>query len=300
VAAPVTEPTPSTPALPEAIGRTDRKRHRPLAVRLAKHLVLLAFVVLCLFPILLIVSTAFKSAEDVTVDPFGLFTSFSVENFVDAWTEGQFGSYLWNSALLSVPTTICTVLLSTAAGYAFARCPFTGRQVVFYLIVVGLLVPPFTTMIPLYYQLRQMALLDTLWGVQLVLVSGTLAFGTFFMRSFFQELPTELEQAARVDGCSEWSVFTRVMLPLVRAGMAALGVFTFLENWNNFLVPLLYLPSGEYRPLTTGLFVFASGRTTDVGPLAAGALITVLPVMAVFVVAQRQVVRGFIAGAVKG
>jgi raffinose/stachyose/melibiose transport system permease protein len=300
VAAPVTEPRPSTPARPDAASGAERRRSRRLPARVAKHLVLLAFAVLCLFPILLIVSTAFKSEEDARVDPFGLFSSFSVQNFVNAWTEGQFGSYLWNSVLLSVPTTICTVLLSTAAGYAFARCPFPGRQVAFYLIVVGLLVPPFTIMIPLYFQLRQMALLDTLWGVDLVLVSGTLSFGTFFMRSFFQELPTELEQAARVDGCSEWAVFIHVMLPLVRAGMATLGVFTFLENWNNFLVPLIYLPSGEYRPLTAGLFVFASGRTTDVGPLAAGALITVLPVMAVFVAAQRHVVRGFIAGAVKG
>jgi ABC-type glycerol-3-phosphate transport system permease component len=300
VAAPVTEPRPSTPARPDAAGGAKRRRSPRLPLWVAKHLVLLAFAVLCLFPIALIVSTAFKSEEEVKVDPFGLFTSFSVQNFVNAWTEGQFGSYLWNSVLLSVPTTICTVLLSTAAGYAFARCPFPGHHVAFYLIVVGLLVPPFTIMIPLYFQLRQMALLDTLWGVDLVLVSGTLSFGTFFMRSFFQELPTELEQAARVDGCSEWAVFTRVMLPMVRAGMAALAVFTFLENWNNFLVPLLYLPSGDFRPLTAGLFVFASGRTTDVGPLAAGTLITVLPVMAVFVAAQRHVVRGFIAGAVKG
>jgi ABC-type glycerol-3-phosphate transport system permease component len=199
-----------------------------------------------------------------------------------------------------VPSTVLVVVLSTLGGYAFARLPFRGRTFAFYSVVFGLLIPFFTYMIPLYFQLRGMQLLDSLVGVNLVLASTGLSFGTFFMRAFFSDLPGELEQAARIDGASEWQIFRRVMLPLVGSGIGALAVVTFLQNWNNFLVPLLFLPSGGYRPLTTGLFIFLGGRSVDIGPLAAGALITVLPVIVLFIALQRQVTQGFISGAVKG
>jgi ABC-type glycerol-3-phosphate transport system permease component len=265
-----------------------------------KHLVLVLLSLLMVFPLILTISTALKTKQDVKVNPFGLFSSFSTENIVTAWTVGNFSDYVLNSFLLSVPSTILVVALSTMGGYTFARLPFFGRTVIFYLVVLGLLVPFFTYMIPLYFQLRGMGLLDSLLGVNLVLASTGLSFGTFFMRAFFSDLPTELEQAARIDGASEWQIFVKVMLPLVSSGAGALAVFTFLQNWNNFLVPLLYMPGGEYRPLTTGLYLFLGGRSVDIGPLAAGTLITILPVIVLFVAMQRQVTAGFLSGAVKG
>jgi ABC-type glycerol-3-phosphate transport system permease component len=265
-----------------------------------RHLVLAVLAVITLFPVILTVSTALKTSRDVRVNPFGLFSSFSLENLDAAWTVGGFDHYLLDSLLLTVPSTLLVVVLSTMGGYAFARLPFPGRTLAFYVVVLGLLVPFFAYMIPLYFQLRSMRLLDTLVGLNLVLASTQLAFGTWFMRAFFTDLPTELEQAARVDGASEWQIFGRIMLPLVTSGMGALTVFTFLQNWNNFLVPLLYAPGGEYRPLTTGLYLFTGGRSVDIGPLAAGTLITILPVIALFVALQRQVTQGFLSGAVKG
>ena len=264
------------------------------------HLLLVVLSALMLFPLVLTVSTAFKTSDDVKTNPFGLFSSLSMENLRTAWVVGDFQSYVLNSFLLSVPSTVLVVILSTMGGYAFARLPFPGRSFAFYLVVVGLLVPFFTYMIPLYYQLRGMQLLDTLLGANLVLASTGLSFGTFFMRAFFSDLPTELDQAARMDGASEFQIFLKVMLPLVTSGMSALAVFTFLQNWNNFLVPLLYIPGGEYRPLTTGLYLFLGGRSVDIGPLAAGTLITILPVVVLFVAMQRQVTQGFLSGADKG
>ena len=280
--------------------RKPRHDARGRAMIAGRHAVLLVLSVLMLFPLLLTVSTALKTKQDVKVNPFGLFSSFSWGNIVEAWTVGEFSTYLLNSFLLSVPSTVIVVVLATMGGYAFARLPFPGRSFIFYLVVVGLLVPFFTYMIPLYFQLRGMGLLDSLVGVNLVLASTQLSFGTFFMRAFFSDLPSELDQAARIDGASEFQIFTRVMLPLVTSGMAALAVYTFLQNWNNFLVPLLYIPSGEYRPLTTGLYLFLGGRSVDIGPLAAGTLITILPVVVLFVAMQRQVTQGFLSGAVKG
>ena len=265
-----------------------------------KHALLIGLSLVMLFPVVLTVSTAFKTEQDVQVNPFGLFTSFSTENLVEAWTVGGFSGYVLNSFLLVVPSTLLVLALATMGGYAFARLPFPGRELAFYVVVLGLLVPFFTYMIPLYFQLRSMGLLDSLLGVNLVLASTGLSFGTFFMRAFFTDLPVELAQAARMDGASEWQIFHKVMLPLVTSGIGALAVFTFLQNWNNFLVPLLYMPGGEYRPLTTGLYLFLGGRSIDIGPLAAGTLITILPVVVLFVCLQRQVTQGFLSGAVKG
>jgi ABC-type glycerol-3-phosphate transport system permease component len=280
--------------------RTAGSNTRGRLLLTGKHVLLLGLSLLMLFPLVLTVSTALKTGQDVKVNPFGLFSSFSTENIVTAWTVGDFRSYVLNSFLLSVPSTLLVVVLSTMAGYAFARLPFPGRSLLFYLVVLGLLVPFFTYMIPLYFQLRSMGLLDSLLGVNLVLASTGLSFGTFFMRAFFSDLPVELDQAARIDGASEWQIFRRVMLPLVSSGIGALTVFTFLQNWNNFLVPLLYVPSGAYRPLTTGLYLFLGGRSIDIGPLAAGTLITILPVVVLFIALQKQVTQGFLAGAVKG
>jgi ABC-type glycerol-3-phosphate transport system permease component len=270
------------------------------AAMTVRHVVLSVLSLLMVFPLILTISTSFKTEQDVQVNPFGLFSSFSTENFVTAWTVGGFGGYMLNSFLLTVPSTVLVVALSTMAGYTFARLPFPGRSVLFYLVMVGLLVPFFAYMIPLYFQLRSMSMLDSLVGTNLVLASTQLSFGAFFMRAFFSDLPTELEEAARIDGASEWQIFLRVMVPLVTSGIGALTVFTFLQNWNNFLVPLLYMPGGEYQPLTTGLYLFMGGRTVDIGPLAAGALITILPVVVLFLALQRQVTQGFLTGAVKG
>ncbi len=277
-----------------------KRAYAPGRPGVGRHVVLIALALLTLFPVVLTVSTTLKTEQDVKTNPFGLFSSFSTENLVTAWTVGNFDNYLLSSILLTVPSTLLVVVLATMAGYAFARLPFPGRTLAFYVVVFGLLVPFFAYMIPLYFQLRTMGLLDSLIGVNLVLASTQLSFGTWFMRAFFSDLPTELEQAARVDGASEWQIFARIMVPLVTSGMGALAVFTFLQNWNNFLVPLLYMPSGDYRPLTLGLYLFLGGRAVDIGPLAAGTLITILPVLVLFVVLQRQVTQGFLTGAVKG
>ena len=264
------------------------------------HALLVGMSLVMLFPIILTISTALKTRADVRTNPFGLFSTASPENLSRAWTVGNFGEYMWNTFVLAIPSTIIVVALSTMAGYAFAKLPFRGRTFLYYLVVLGLLVPFFTYMIPLYFQLEGLGLLDTLPGAILVMSTTGLAFGTVFMRAFFQDLPPELEQAARIDGASEFRIFSGFLLPLVTSGMGALAVFTFLANWNNLLVPLLYLPGGDWRPLTLGLYLFAGGRSVDIGPLAAATLITILPVIILFVVLQRRVTQGMLSGAVKG
>jgi len=270
---------------------------------LARYLALAFFAALVLYPLLLIVSTAVKDPLDVTADPFALFSSVNLQNFIDAWTLGGFGGYFWNTAVITALTLLGTLALSVLAGYALARLYFPGRNLIFLLFITGLMFPFFSVMIPLFYELRDVGILGTKAGLILVLIAGAggfgLPIGVFLMRSFYMDLPEELADAARVDGANEFQVFWRIMLPLSGPGVAVLAVLVFFQTWNAFIQPLLYLPGSENQVLATGLYLFASGRTQEYELIAAGSLIMVIPVVVFFLIFQRLFVRGLTAGALK-
>jgi ABC-type glycerol-3-phosphate transport system permease component len=269
----------------------------------AKYLVLGLFAVVVLYPMLLIVSTSLKDPLDVTANPFTLFSSFSPINFYDAWTLGGFGGYFWNTVVITALTLFGVVALSTLAGYALARFRLPGKNIIFFIFITGLMIPFFSVMIPLFYELRDLGLLGTKAAVVLPAIAGAHGFGlplgVFLMRSFYMDLPEELADAARVDGASEFSVFWRVMLPLSAPGVAVLTVLVFFQTWNNFILALLYLPGSENQMLATGLYLFASGRTQDTELAAAGSLIMVVPVVIFFLIFQRFFIKGLTAGAFK-
>ncbi len=268
-----------------------------------KYLVLGLFAVLVLYPLLLIVSTSVKDPLDVTADPFSLFTSVRFANFVDAWTLGGFGKYFWNTVIITAFTLLGVLSLSVLAGYALARFHFPGRNIVFFTFMLGLMIPFFSVMIPLFYELKDLHLIGTKAAVILPAIAGASGFGlplgVFLMRSFYLDLPEELADAARVEGCTEFQVFRYVMLPLSAPGVAVLAVLVFFQTWNVFILPLLYLPGSENQTLATGLYLFASGRTQETEMIAAGSLIMVIPVVIFFLIFQRQFIKGLTAGAFK-
>ena len=239
----------------------------------------------------------------MTANPFALFSSVNLVNFVDAWTLGGFGGYFWNTVIITAFTLLGTVALSVLAGYALARLHLPGRGVIFFIFMLGLMFPFFSVVIPLFYELRDIGLLGTKAGVILVLIAGAGGFGVpigvFLMRSFYMDLPEELADAARVDGATEFQVFRSIMLPLSGPGVAVLSVLVFFQTWNVFVVPLLFLPGSENQVLATGLYLFASGRTQEYEYIAAGSLIMVVPVVVFFLIFQRLFVRGLTAGALK-
>ena len=259
---------------------------------------------LCLLPMLLVISTAFKDPLVDTGNPFQLFSSLRIENIADAWTLGKFGRYFLNTVVIMVPVVLGVIVLSTMTGYALARFDFPGRRLLFWTFVLGLMVPFFSLMIPLYYNLRDYGLLGNPLAVILPSIAGAggtgLPLGVFLMRAFFLDMPEELADAARVDGCDEIGVFRRIMVPLALPGASALAVLTFLSAWNTFLLPLLYLSGEENRTLATGLLLFTGGRTQELELTAAGTLIMIAPVILFFLVFQRQFIRGLTSGAVKG
>ena len=270
---------------------------------LAIYLGLAFFAAIILYPLLLIVSTAIKDPLDVTANPFALFSSVSFLNFVDAWTLGGFGGYFWNTVLITALVLVGTVVLSVLAGYALARLYLPGKNIIFFLFILGLMIPFFAMMIPLFYELKALNLLGTHAAVIIPAVAGVVGFGVplgvFLMRAFYMDLPEELADAARVDGANEFQVFSRIMLPLSGPGVAVLAVLVFFQTWNVFILPLLYLPGSENQMLATGLYLFASGRTAEIELAAAGSLIMVIPVVVFYLIFQRQFIRGLTAGAFK-
>jgi len=289
-----------------AAGVVPRSRVTPrsLAFAIAKYAFLGFWAALCILPMILVLSTAVKDPTLDTGNPFELFSSFRPQNLVDAWTLGNFGRYFVNTLVIMIPVVLGVVMLSTMVGYALARFEFPGRSIVFWLFVLGLMIPFFSLMIPLYYNLRDYGLLGNPLAVILPSIAGAggvgLPLGVFLMRAFFLDMPEELADAARVDGCGEFDVFRRVMAPLALPGASALAVLAFLSAWNTFLLPLLYLSGENSRTLATGLLLFTGGRTQELELTAAGTLIMIAPVILFFLLFQKQFIQGLTAGAVKG
>jgi raffinose/stachyose/melibiose transport system permease protein len=266
----------------------------------AKYLILITVALLCIVPFWWVWSSALKTPIEISASPFGLPQNPTLDTLVRAWVQGRLGKYFLNSVIVSVPIVFFTVALSALAGYAFAWHRFRGEKVLFYAFLIGLILPFQSIMIPLYYTLNNVHLLGTYWAMIVPSVALGLPFGIFIMRAFFQGLPAELVDAARVDGCNDLGVFWRVMLPLAAPGMTTLGIFTFLGAWNSFLIPLIFMQREELRPLVVGLMFFESRYTRDFSLIMAGVTIVSLPVIVVYIIFQRQFIQGLTAGALKG
>lgn len=280
------------------MARASHRQRRAWATA-SRHGLLIFFAIISLYPILVTWFTALRPAKESQMNPFGLPWPPIWDNVANAWVKGRFGDYLMNSVIIAVPTVIGVVVLSALAGYGIARFRFPGRALAFGAILLGLTIPFQSVMIPLYYQLLQMGLLGSYWAVILPGIAFGLPFGVFLMAAFFEDLPKELHEAARVDGCSELRIFWSVMLPLAKPAVSTLIVFQFMRTWNEFLMPLLYLQDEAKRPIPLGLMFFQGTYTKDIGLIAAGVTLATVPVIIVYLLFQRQFVRGLTAGAVK-
>jgi raffinose/stachyose/melibiose transport system permease protein len=277
---------------------TSRVPARALG-RFGKYAVLIAFALLALFPLVWMWVAALRGTSDIYQSPFSLPKTIEFRNIAKAWVVGRFGEYFLNSVIITLPTVVGVVALSCLAGYGIARYRFPFRTPIFYGLLLGLMVPFQSIMIPLYYQLRDFQLLGTYWAFILPATALGLPFGVFLMQSYFQGIPGELADAARLDGSNEFQVFWNIMLPLAGPAVSSLVVFQFVFTWNAFLMPLLYLQNEALRPIPLGMMFFQGRYTQDVSLLAAGVSIATIPVIIVYLIFQRQFVRGLTAGAMK-
>lgn len=275
-------------------------RWRKLPSGAAKYFILLLFAAIAALPLIWVVFTSLKTTREVAMSPLGFPEVFRWQNYPEAWVVGRFGSYFLNSIIVSVPIVVITVILSCLAGYALARLRVMGGQFLFYIFLLGLMVPFQSIMIPLFYILRDIDLLGTYWAMILPMVALGLPLGIFLMRAFFLGLSTELADSAKIDGCTEFGVFWRIMLPLATPGISTLVVLQFIAAWKEFLIPLLYMQREELRPLVLGLMFFKTAYTRDIPLTMAATGIVMLPIIAVYLVLQRKFIQGITAGAVKG
>jgi ABC-type glycerol-3-phosphate transport system permease component len=226
--------------------------------------------------------------------------AFHWENYSRAWINGELGVYFGNSVVVALSTVTLSLIACCTAGYAFGRMRFPGATLLFYVYVFGLTVPFQAILIPIFYILKELGLLDNLLGIILTQVGTGVPFGTFLMRNFFRDLPGELADAAKIDGCSEIGVFARVMLPLARPASLALLIFSFMGSWNDFLLPLIALQTDARRTVPIGLVHFATRFSQDYSQVFAATVMSFVPVILVYLVFQRQFIEGVSVGARRG
>jgi len=271
--------------------------------RIALYVVLAVMAIPFLFPTWWMITSSFKSVSEVFAFPPSLVPlSPSMQAYVKAFTFQPFARQYFNSAYISVIVTLTTMLISSLAGYAFARIRFRGQNLLFLVVLVGLLIPSEVTIVPLFQMFNTLGLVNTHWPIILVTSFGAPSvLATFIMRQFFISLPVELEEAARLDGLGRPQIWWQIAMPLARPALAAVAIFTFLNVWNLYLEPTVYLTSPELFTLPQALTRFVDAYS---GPMwnvqLAAATLTALPVLIVFVVAQRQFVEGLAQTGLKG
>ncbi|WP_407947107.1 carbohydrate ABC transporter permease [[Phormidium ambiguum] IAM M-71] len=262
--------------------------------------VLSAIALIMLFPLLWLISTALKSpAENIFQFPPQFFpTQPTFDNFIRVWQTNPFGQYLFNSTLVAGLTVILNLLFCALAAYPLARLEFKGRNIIFALIVSTIMIPFQIVMIPLYILTVQLGLKNSYLGI--ILPSLASAFGIFLLRQAFQGVPKELEEAARMDGCSELGIWWFVMLPAIRPALVTLAIFTFIGSWSDFLWPLIVIDQPEYYTLPLGVARLAGTFSLDWRLIAAGSVISILPILLLFIILQKYIVPSDLGSGVKG
>ena len=268
--------------------------------RIGSQIVLSAAMVVALFPVVLMWLTAFKTQGELATNPFGLPQTWHLDNFVQAWTQGQFSLYLRNSVIVVVPVVGISLVLSVLAGFAFGAFRFRGQMLLFLLFLVGIMVPTEGVIVPLYYFLDDLDLINTYWGLILPQVALSTSFGAFWMRTFFAEVSSDLVDAAAVDGAALMRTLWSVLLPLAKPALLTLSVLLFMWTWNEFLLALVITQSAEIRTLPVGLALFQGRMTAQVPLLAAAATLVSAPILFVYIVLHRRFIAGLSSGAVKG
>lgn len=262
----------------------------PVAGRILAYLVVSLGALIMIVPFLWMASTAFRGGSAFQYPPTWIPDPFSLDNFREVWTIVPFGRYLFNSLFVAVCITIGEVLTSSLAAYAFARLRFPGRDAMFLMYLATLMIPGQVTIIPNFILMRYLGWINTYEG--LIIPTAFTAFGTFLLRQYFLSIPRELEEAARVDGASYFQVWSRIIMPLASPAIATLAVFSFMGAWNSFLWPFIMVSTSEMRTLTVALRSFQTDYGTEWGLMMAGSLIAMLPMVVIFLAAQRYFVRG--------
>ncbi|MEU1672703.1 carbohydrate ABC transporter permease [Streptomyces roseifaciens] len=288
---------------PEArTGSGDRIGTEGRVLNVFSHGVLILWALMVTLPLLWAVMSALKDDKAIFTSPWALPTSLHFDNWSRAWSQAHMSEYFMNSVVVVAGSLFGTMLLGSMAAYVLARFEFPGNRFVYYLFVGGMSFPVILALVPLFFVLKNMQLLDTYHGLILVYIAYSLPFTIFFLSGFFRTLPGSVAEAAMIDGASHTRTFFQVMLPMAKPGLISVGIFNFLGQWNQYLLPaVLNVGDEDKKLLPQGLVALAvsQGYKGDWSGLFAGLVIAMLPVLAAYIVFQRQVQAGLTAGALK-
>jgi raffinose/stachyose/melibiose transport system permease protein len=281
--------------MPVAAGRS-RRVDLPV---IAGWIVLLVALGISIGPFLYMVSMSLMDNQQIfngTVVAW----PWRLANYPEAWDKTKIGVLYWNSVYISTVSMVLTVAISALAGYGLGRLEFVGKPAVYVLVLIGLTIPIQIALIPLFVNLRALGLMNTPLALIGPYTAFGLAFGTYIMKAFFEELPRELEEAARIDGANDVRIFWQIMLPLTRPAIATISIFLFLQNWNEFLFALTFITESSMRTLPTGIYALLSNEFYgNFGLLAAALVLFSLPVLVLYFMFQQQFIEGLTAGALK-
>lgn len=281
-------------------GRRPRGRSRgdrEGGMTVTHHLVLGLWALLVILPLLWTVFTSFKTSQEILTEPFGLPGEMQWNNYSRAWTEARIGEYFFNTIIVVGAALVIVMLLGAMCAYVLARFPFPGNRVIYFSMIAGLTFPIFLAVVPLFFVLNNMGLLDGklgLVGLILSYVAFALPFTVFFLHAFFSGLPEEISEAAAIDGAGDFRTFFQIMLPMAKPGLASVAIFNFLGLWNQYLLPLVLNRERSNHVLAQGLVNLQAqqGYQVDWGGMFASVVITVIPVLVVYVIFQRQLQGG--------
>jgi putative chitobiose transport system permease protein len=276
------------------------RKQQSIAKTLGTYFILCAIAFLMLFPLLWLVGTSFKSpTEDIFAFPPQILPAQpTFENFVKVWETEPFGLYLYNSAIVAILTVGLNLIFCSLAAYPLARLNFRGRELIFALVLATIMIPFQIVMIPLYVLAVNLGLINNYLGI--ILPNLTSAFGIFLLRQALKAVPLELEEAARIDGCSELGIWWNVMIPAIRPALFTLAIFVFIGSWSDFLWPLIVLDDPNYYTLPLAVAYLAGSFSLDWRLIAAGSVISIAPILVLFLFVQRYIVPTDVGSGVKG
>lgn len=267
--------------------------------RVTLHAALAVGAIVTLFPLFWMLSASFMSNGEATTYPPHLIPhAATLDQYRQLFVRLNLGRAFLSSFIIAAIVTIGSALFSSMAGYAFAKLRFPGRQRMFGILLVALVIPPQVGMLPLFLFMKQLHLVNTYWGV--IIPSLSTVFGIFLIRQFMLTVPQELLEAARLDGASEFRIYWSIVLPLAKPILATLATFMFMSTWNDFMWPLIILSGQEHHTLPVAIANLVGEHVQDVELMMASSVVTVLPVLLLFIVLQRYYIAGIMAGSVKG
>ncbi|GIO99228.1 ABC transporter permease [Paenibacillus lautus] len=263
-------------------------------------LLLIVYAILTLYPLYWLFTSAFKSNQDFFTNPYGLPKEWMTENLFRAWELGNMGRAMLNSTVVTITAVVLTILLSVLAAYVLSRFQFRFKKLVVVLFTTGLLIPIHSTLVPLFIMMKNIGLLDTYGALILPYTAFELPIAIFLAMAYMSSIPREIEEAAMIDGSGWWGIFGRMILPLCTPIVATISILAFLRFWNDFSFALVFINTQALKTLPLSLSLFSDGFGTDYSLTMGAMAIAVIPTIVAYLILQEQIMKGMVAGSIKG